>query len=94
MGISFLAHRPLWSSRHGEHLRRRWLCLRCLRWRRERTTAPETRPQKTIVSPTRLQPTSQIAQSKSIKMDMSTTMSEREKLIPIIDLQRSSDART
>ena len=50
MGISFLAHRPLWSSRHGEHLRRRWWCLRCLRWRRERTTAAETTPQKTMVS--------------------------------------------
>ena len=94
MGISYLAHCPLWSSRHGEHLRRRWACLRCLRWRRERTGAAKTRPQKTMVSPTRLQPTSQIAQSKSIKMDMSTAMSERERLTPIIDSQRSSDART
>ena len=94
MRISFLAHRPLWSSRHSEHLRRRWWCLRCLRWRRERTTAFETRPQKTIVSPTTLQPTSQIAQSRSIKMDMSTTMPERERLTPIIDSHRSSDAPT
>ena len=94
MGISFLAHRSLWSSWHGEHLRRRWWYLRCLRWRRERTTAAETRPQKTMVSPTRLQLTSQIAQSKSIKMDMSATMPQRESLTPIIDSQRSSDART
>ena len=94
MGISFLAHHPLCSSRHGEHLRRRWWCLRCVRWRRERTTAAETRPQKTMVSPTMLQPTSQIAQSKSIKMDMPTTRDERERPTSIIDSQRSSDART
>ena len=94
MGIYYLAHRPLCGSRHGDHLRRHWWCLRCLRWGRERTTATETRPQKTMVSPTRLQPTSKIAQRKNIKMDMSTTMSERERLTPIIDLPAASDART
>ena len=52
----------------------------------------ETTPQKTMVSPARLLPTSEIAQSKSIKMDMSTTMPERERLTPIIDSQRPSDA--